>query len=209
MTMPHLMNCEHSEDGWCLDCVHSLWEEGHCHAGKPPNEGNPTEPGMYVAYVDPDIPIPFAQKMFLMWIDGKWGYCCSSEYYRGNVYGWVGPLPAMKLTNLTQEDNKMNTPDVTKPITEPTISRDAIHIPIMAVDLPQSRSVYRPGEWLKLIDNQWFCCSEFDSDRIGMVSPFLEQPVYGGKVWMFLPPGSITDLKHVWTHPKINPTQKG
>jgi len=21
MTMPHLMNCEHMEDGWCLDCV--------------------------------------------------------------------------------------------------------------------------------------------------------------------------------------------
>ena len=21
MTMPHLMNCQHSEDGWCLDCV--------------------------------------------------------------------------------------------------------------------------------------------------------------------------------------------
>jgi hypothetical protein len=21
MTMPHLMNCSHSPDGWCLDCV--------------------------------------------------------------------------------------------------------------------------------------------------------------------------------------------
>ena len=21
MTMPHLENCEHSSDGWCLDCV--------------------------------------------------------------------------------------------------------------------------------------------------------------------------------------------
>jgi len=28
MTMPHLMNCLHSEDGWCLDCVKELWEEG-------------------------------------------------------------------------------------------------------------------------------------------------------------------------------------
>jgi len=26
MTMPHLMNCLHSEDGWCLDCVKELWE---------------------------------------------------------------------------------------------------------------------------------------------------------------------------------------
>lgn len=30
MTMPHLMNCDHSEEGWCLDCVkkmHDEWEE--------------------------------------------------------------------------------------------------------------------------------------------------------------------------------------
>jgi hypothetical protein len=27
MTMPHLMNCLHSEDGWCLDCVKELWEQ--------------------------------------------------------------------------------------------------------------------------------------------------------------------------------------
>ena len=27
MTMPHLMNCPHSERGWCLDCVKELWEE--------------------------------------------------------------------------------------------------------------------------------------------------------------------------------------
>ena len=24
MTMPHLMNCSHSPDGWCLDCVREL-----------------------------------------------------------------------------------------------------------------------------------------------------------------------------------------
>ena len=27
MTMPHLMNCDHSEDGWCLDCVKRLHDE--------------------------------------------------------------------------------------------------------------------------------------------------------------------------------------
>lgn len=26
MTMPHLMNCPHSED-WCLECVKSLWND--------------------------------------------------------------------------------------------------------------------------------------------------------------------------------------
>lgn len=27
MTMPHLMNCPHSPDSWCLTCVKELWEE--------------------------------------------------------------------------------------------------------------------------------------------------------------------------------------
>ena len=27
MTMPHLMNCPHMSDGWCLDCVNKQWEE--------------------------------------------------------------------------------------------------------------------------------------------------------------------------------------
>lgn len=27
MTMPHLHNCSHQDEGWCLDCVKELWEE--------------------------------------------------------------------------------------------------------------------------------------------------------------------------------------
>ena len=27
MTMPHLMNCPHSESGWCLDCVKAVHEQ--------------------------------------------------------------------------------------------------------------------------------------------------------------------------------------
>jgi hypothetical protein len=26
MTMPHLMNCQHRDDSWCLDCVKAEWE---------------------------------------------------------------------------------------------------------------------------------------------------------------------------------------
>lgn len=26
MTMPHLMNCHHSPEGWCLECVRKLYE---------------------------------------------------------------------------------------------------------------------------------------------------------------------------------------
>lgn len=25
--MPHLMNCEHADEGWCLGCVRELWDE--------------------------------------------------------------------------------------------------------------------------------------------------------------------------------------
>jgi len=27
MTMPHLINCPHSDDSWCLTCVKELYEE--------------------------------------------------------------------------------------------------------------------------------------------------------------------------------------
>lgn len=27
MTMPHLMNCPHSSDGWCLECVKEMHDE--------------------------------------------------------------------------------------------------------------------------------------------------------------------------------------
>lgn len=27
MTMPHLMNCDHSADSWCLDCVKEMYED--------------------------------------------------------------------------------------------------------------------------------------------------------------------------------------
>ena len=27
MTMPHLMNCDHQDDGWCLACVKAQWSE--------------------------------------------------------------------------------------------------------------------------------------------------------------------------------------
>lgn len=29
MTMPHLMNCAHSENGHCLDCVQAAWDEAN------------------------------------------------------------------------------------------------------------------------------------------------------------------------------------
>jgi hypothetical protein len=39
MTMPHLMNCDHSEDGWCLECVRKLWEQKNPITAGPAVEG--------------------------------------------------------------------------------------------------------------------------------------------------------------------------
>lgn len=30
MTIPHLMNCSHSEEGWCLDCVKLQHDQVEC-----------------------------------------------------------------------------------------------------------------------------------------------------------------------------------
>lgn len=59
--------------------------------------GNPPRNGMYVAYVNSEYINTYAEKIFLLNIDGKWGYPGSDQLYRGIVHGWIGPLPGLKL----------------------------------------------------------------------------------------------------------------
>jgi hypothetical protein len=61
------------------------------------NQGSPEEPGLYVAYVRSGFTTSYAEKMLLMNIDGRWGYPSSDQNYRGEVLGWIGPLPAMRI----------------------------------------------------------------------------------------------------------------
>ena len=62
-------------------------------------EGNPPVNGIYVAYVDdPHIEL-WAARELLQWHDGRWSYRMSTQFYRGHVYGWIGPLPAMSLSD--------------------------------------------------------------------------------------------------------------
>jgi len=74
--------------------------------------------------------------------------------------------------------------------------RDAIHIavaPVMAAEK------LFPGERIGLVSEG---VAGTSGEMIGIVDPFLRQPVMKGeKFWMFLNPGSITSLLHVWTHP--------
>lgn len=62
------------------------------------DEGIPILNGMYVAYVNPKINIPYAEKILLMFQDGKWFYCGSDQQYRDHVYMCYGPLPSLELT---------------------------------------------------------------------------------------------------------------
>ena len=58
--------------------------------------GIPAAKGLYVAYVNDDCNMPTAKRILLMYVD-RWCYPLSDQNYRGHVYGWVGPLPIMKL----------------------------------------------------------------------------------------------------------------
>jgi hypothetical protein len=57
--------------------------------------GAPKQHGIYVAYINGPVP-NVADRVMLFW-DGDWSYPSSTQRYRDHVYGWVGPLPVMKL----------------------------------------------------------------------------------------------------------------
>ena len=63
------------------------------------HDGTPPANGMYVAFVNGEYIETYAARELLMWINGQWGYRKSAERYRGHVYGWIGPLPALPLTD--------------------------------------------------------------------------------------------------------------
>lgn len=62
--------------------------------------GDPTENGTYVAYIRHEFVAKYSDKLLLMWINGKWGHRMSDQWYRGEVLGWVGPLPAATISQL-------------------------------------------------------------------------------------------------------------
>lgn len=72
-------------------------------------------------------------------------------------------------------------------------NRDAIHVAVLPVT---ATTKLLPGEPVGQ-----------DGDRdfpIGIVDPFLTKPVLKGqKFWLFLYPGTITSLRHDWTHPAV------
>lgn len=73
--------------------------------------------------------------------------------------------------------------------------KDAIHIAVAPVVASQRLA---PGQHIGFIGE----LVGPSKQPIGIVDPFLSGPVFkGDKFWMFLYPGTISSLRHDWTHP--------
>jgi hypothetical protein len=78
--------------------------------------------------------------------------------------------------------------------------RDAIHVAIAPV---VAAHALRPGQHVGLDDNGEASGSS-TVNPIGIVDPYLAGgPRKGDRFWLFLYPGSITSLRHDWTHPAV------
>lgn len=79
--------------------------------------------------------------------------------------------------------------------------RDAIHValaPVMAAER------LAPGQHVGLVEAGNVELAGPCSVNIGIVDPFLTADVEPGqRFWLCLYPGTITGLRHVWTHPEF------
>jgi hypothetical protein len=84
--------------------------------------------------------------------------------------------------------------------------KDAIHVAVVPVHVNKT---CQPGQPVKpggsRIGNVRIVVPCAPEESIGVIDPFLKQPAApGSKCWLFLPPGSITSMRHSWTHPALN-----
>lgn len=88
-------------------------------------------------------------------------------------------------------------------IIETPQNRDAIHVAVAPV---VANSTLIPGEHIGLLPDG---TASANPPFIGVVDPFLTRRVQAGETfWMFLKPGSITSLRHEWTHPAFEAVNK-
>jgi hypothetical protein len=89
----------------------------------------------------------------------------------------------------------------------PDEKRDCIHVAIAPVI---ATCILKPGQligWDDVMDDREHVTS-LTTEPIGIVDPFLRDGVRtGDRFYMFLLPGTITSLRHMWTHPAFAPTK--
>lgn len=77
--------------------------------------------------------------------------------------------------------------------------RDAIHL---AVEPVTAGEELKPGQRVGMIGEGVAASS---MNPVGIVDPFLAESVLAGeRFWLILFPGSVTSLRHVWTHPAFD-----
>lgn len=95
----------------------------------------------------------------------------------------------------------MNNLKIGQLITEPQ-TKDAIHMAIAPVTVAH---MTLPGRHVGLDKDGK--ASEYVDPYIGIIDPFLSCSLEAGKqCWLFLYPGSITGLRHEWSHPAFSAT---
>src|SRR6185503_13211587 len=78
------------------------------------------------------------------------------------------------------------------------VGRDAIHVAVIPM---VAGEILTPGQHVGLAKDGRVIKS---NDQVGVVDPYLKVSVRSGqRFWLFLYPGSITSLRHEWTHPKF------
>ncbi len=89
----------------------------------------------------------------------------------------------------------------------PDARRDAVHV---AVAPMVARHVLEPGDAVAIHESgQAISPINVDDDpwgrpranAVGIVDPFLTETVHSGqRFWLFLFPGTVTGMRHQWTH---------
>lgn len=69
------------------------------------DDRDPEQLGLYVVYTNDGFTDRFAGRELLSW-HGRWYRPMSDQTYRGHVYGWIGPLPAMELATMEVIDGR-------------------------------------------------------------------------------------------------------
>lgn len=98
----------------------------------------------------------------------------------------------------TKQENMNNVPNIGQLVRNDE-QRDAIHIAVAPVVATQ---ILAPGQHISVVPSTRPMHAHKEGTTVGIVDPFLKNPVQIGELfYIFLYPGTITSLKHDWTHP--------